>query len=84
MVQDQVDGGTGDEGHELLHELDGLEQQMGSPITPHRFECDKEASIGTELDAVLGDGSAEEMAGYFKYHEAVRAVILADPARYLV
>jgi hypothetical protein len=30
----------GDDGRELFHELDGLEQQMRSTIAPHRLELD--------------------------------------------
>jgi hypothetical protein len=29
-----------DEGREIFHELDGLEQQMRSTIAPHRLELD--------------------------------------------
>jgi hypothetical protein len=54
--------GTGDEGRELLHELDRLEEEMGSAITPHGLEFDEDASVGTELDAVLGERGAEEVA----------------------
>jgi xanthine dehydrogenase YagT iron-sulfur-binding subunit len=38
----------------------------------------------TAWDASGRDGRVEcRCTGYIKYHEAVRAVILADPGRYL-
>ena len=62
MIQNHVDRGTGNEGRELLQELDRLEEEMGSAITPHGLEFDEDASVGTELDAVLGEAGAEEVA----------------------
>ena len=35
---------------------------MGGAIAPHRLEFDEDASVGTELDAVLGERGAEEVA----------------------
>ena len=55
VIQDQVDHGAGDDGRELLHELDRLEEEMGSAIAPHRLEFDEDVSVGPELDAVLGE-----------------------------
>jgi hypothetical protein len=62
VIQKQVDRGPGDDGRELLHELDRLEEQMRSAITPHRLEFDEDASVGPEADAVLGERGAEEVA----------------------
>jgi hypothetical protein len=55
VIQEQVDRGARNDGGELLHEPDGLEEQMGGAIAPHRFECDEDAPVGTEVDAVLGE-----------------------------
>ena len=54
VIQNQVDRGAGDDGRELFQELDGLEEQVGRAIAPHRLELDEEASIGAEAEAVLG------------------------------
>ena len=62
MVEHQVDGGAGDDGGELLQQLDRLEEQMGGAIAPQRLECDEDAAVGPELDAVLGERGAEEVA----------------------
>jgi hypothetical protein len=35
---------------------------MGGASAPDRFEFDEDASVGPELDAVLGEGRAEEIA----------------------
>src|SRR5262249_44069135 len=43
-----------------------------------RARADLEKTIGEALD-----GHLCRCTGYIKYHEAVRAVILADPGRYL-
>jgi hypothetical protein len=55
VIQDQVDHGAGNDGRELFEELDRLEEEMGGAIAPHRLECDEDASVGPELDAVLGE-----------------------------
>ncbi|MGD9769483.1 MAG: (2Fe-2S)-binding protein [Pseudolabrys sp.] len=52
-----------------------LERLAKAPVA--RADLDK-----TITEAL--DGHLCRCTGYFKYHEAVRAVILADPARYLV
>jgi hypothetical protein len=62
VIQNQVDRGAGDDGRELCHELARLEEEMGGAIAPHRLEFDEDASVGTELDAVLGERGAEEVA----------------------
>jgi hypothetical protein len=62
VVQDQVDGGAGDDGRELLQEFDGLEEEARRAIAPLRLELDEDASVGTELDAVVGERGAEEVA----------------------
>jgi aerobic-type carbon monoxide dehydrogenase small subunit (CoxS/CutS family) len=51
-----------------------LERLARAPIA----RADLEKTIGEALD-----GHLCRCTGYLKYHEAVRAVILADPARYL-
>ncbi len=51
-----------------------LERLAGAPIA----RADLEKTIGEALD-----GHLCRCTGYVKYHEAVRDVILADPARYL-
>jgi hypothetical protein len=62
VIQEQVDCGAGNDDRELLHELDGLEEQVRSAIAPHRLEFDEDASVGAEEDAVLGERGAEEVA----------------------
>jgi hypothetical protein len=62
VIQEQVDRGAGNDGGELLHELDGLEEQVGGAIAPHRLEWDKHASVGGEVDAVLGERGGKEGA----------------------
>ena len=47
------------------------------PKTP-RSRADLEKTIAEALD-----GHLCRCTGYIKYHEAVRAVIVADPGRYL-
>jgi hypothetical protein len=62
VIQNQVDRGAGDEGRERLQALDRLEAQMRGAIAPDRLERDEDASIGPEVDAVLGKRGAEEGA----------------------
>ena len=52
-----------------------LERLAKKPIAP----ADLEKTIAEALD-----GHLCRCTGYIKYHEAVRAVILAEPARYLL
>jgi aerobic-type carbon monoxide dehydrogenase small subunit (CoxS/CutS family) len=51
-----------------------LERLAKTPVA--RADLDK--TIGEALD-----GHLCRCTGYIKYHEAVRAVIMADPGRYL-
>jgi len=62
VIQNQVDRGAGVDGREFFHELDRLEEQMRGAIAPHRLEFDEDAPVGPELDAVLGERGAEEVA----------------------
>jgi hypothetical protein len=62
MVEHQVIARPGDDGGELLQELDRVEEQMRGAIAPDRFEFDEDAPIRTELDAVLRERRAEEIA----------------------
>ena len=62
MVEHQVDGRPGCDGGELLQQLDRLEEEMGGAIAPHCLELDEDAAVGAELDAVLGERGAEEVA----------------------
>ena len=61
-VDEQVHGWAGDDGRELLHELDRLEEQLRSAIAPDRLEIDEDAAVGAQADAVLGERRAEEIA----------------------
>ena len=45
-VDEQVHGWAGDDGRELLHELDRLEEQLRSAIAPDRLEIDEDAAVG--------------------------------------
>jgi len=76
VVDQQVHGGAGDDGRELLHELDRLKEQLRGAITPHRLELDEDAAVGAEADAVLGERGAEEIAT--KLFEA-GAIVAGDP-----
>jgi hypothetical protein len=62
VIQNQVDRGARDDGRELLHELDRLEEQMRGAIAPDRLQRDADAPVGPELDAVLGERGTEEVA----------------------
>jgi hypothetical protein len=62
VIQNQVDRGPGNDGRQLLHELDRLEEQMRGTIAPHRLEFDEDAPVGAEADAVLGEWGPEEVA----------------------
>jgi hypothetical protein len=53
---------AGDDGRELLHELDRLEEQMRGAIVPHRLELDQDAPVAAEADAVLGEGGRRRYA----------------------
>ena len=61
VVQEQVHGGPRDAGRERLQEFDGLEEQVQRAIAPHCLECDEDASIGAEAEA-LGERGAAEIA----------------------
>jgi hypothetical protein len=62
VVDQQVHRGAGDDGRELLHELDRLEEQLRGAIAPHRLEREEDAAVGAEADAVLGERGSEEIA----------------------
>jgi hypothetical protein len=62
VIEQQVDRGPRSDRGELLQQLDGLEQKMRRAIAPHRPEFDEDAAVGAELDVVLGEGRAEEVA----------------------
>jgi hypothetical protein len=62
VIHDEVDRGAGDDRRELLQELDRLEEQMRGAIAPERLQRDEDASVDPELDAVLGERGAEEVA----------------------
>ena len=76
MVEHQVHGRPGDDSGKLLQQLDRVEEQMRGAVAPDRFECDEDAAIRTELDAVLGERRAEEIAA--ELFEA-GAIIRRDP-----
>jgi hypothetical protein len=76
VIYRQVESGPGRNRRELLHELDGFKHQMGHPIAPHRLEYDKDAAVGTETDAVLGERGAEQIAT--ELFEA-RSIVGGDP-----
>ena len=61
-IQNQVDREARDDGRELLQELEGLEEQVRRAIAPDRLERDEDAPVGPEVDAVLGERGAEEVA----------------------
>ena len=62
MVEQQVHPGTGDEGGQLLEELDRLEEEVGGAIAPDGLEFDEDAAVGAEAETVLGERGAEEIA----------------------
>jgi hypothetical protein len=68
--------GAGDDGGELLHELDRLEEQMRGAIVPHRLELDQDAPVAAEADAVLSERGTEEIAA--ELFEA-GAIVGGDP-----
>jgi hypothetical protein len=76
VVHDQVDRGAGDDGRELLQEFDGLEEELRGAIAPDRLERDEDAPVGPELEAVLGERGAEEVAA--ELLEA-GAIVRGDP-----
>lgn len=45
VIQNQVDRGARDDGRELLHELDRLEEQMRGSIAPDRLQRDEDAPV---------------------------------------
>jgi len=47
---------------ERLQQFDGLEKEMRGAIAPDRLQRDEDAPVGPELDAVLGERGAEEVA----------------------
>jgi hypothetical protein len=59
---DEGDRGAGDAGRELVQELDRLEAQLRGAIAPDGLQRDEDAAVGPELDAVLGERGAEEVA----------------------
>jgi len=62
VVEQQVHPRTGDEGSQLLEELDGLEEEVGGAIAPDRFEFDEDAAVRAEAETVLGERGAKEIA----------------------
>jgi len=62
VIHDEVDRGAGDDRRELLQELDRLEEQMRGAIAPERLQRDEDATVGPEVEAVLGERGAEEVA----------------------
>jgi hypothetical protein len=49
VIQNQVDRGARDDGRELLHELDRLEEQMRGSIAPDRLQRVEDAPDGIEV-----------------------------------
>src|SRR5262245_7333467 len=47
---------------QFVHPRDGREEQMRGAIAPHRLEVDEDASVRAELEAVLGERGAEQVA----------------------
>ena len=76
MIHEQVPRGAGHEGGQLLQEFDGLEEEMRGAIAPHGLECDEDAPVGAEAQAVLGERGAEEIAGELL---EVGAIVGRDP-----
>ena len=52
---------AGDDGRELLQELDGLEEAVRGAIAPDSLEFNGDAAIGAEADAILGERGPEEV-----------------------
>jgi hypothetical protein len=48
VIQEQVHGGPGDEGGELLEELERLEEEVGGAIAPDRLERNEDATVRAE------------------------------------
>jgi hypothetical protein len=46
VIHDEVERGAGDDGRELLQELDGLEAERRGAIAPDRLQRDEDASVG--------------------------------------
>jgi hypothetical protein len=55
MIQEHVHRGPGHDGHQLLQEFDGLEEDVRRAIAPDRLERDEDAPVEAEADAVLGE-----------------------------
>ena len=51
MIHAHVHRGSGNEGHELLQEFDGLEMEVRRSTAPHRLECDEDTPVGAEANA---------------------------------
>jgi hypothetical protein len=62
VVQDEVDAGARDEGGEAGDELGRGEVEVGGPVAPAVTEGNAGDVAGTELEAVLGNGGAAEVA----------------------
>jgi len=62
VIHEQVHRRAGNEGGQLLHEFDGLEEEVRRAIAPHGLELDEDAPVGAEAEAVLGERGAQEIA----------------------
>jgi hypothetical protein len=62
VIQEHVHRGAGNDGRKLLQEFDRLEEEVRRSIAPRRLECDEDAPVGAEAEAVLGERGAEEVA----------------------
>ena len=76
-VQHEVDAGLGDLGGQTLHQLDGLESQMGGAISPLRFQAKQVVPVRQLAQSVVGERWTRAVA-----HELLDARALGRPERH--